>query len=479
MAEGRTAAALTHPNIVSIYAADVWNGRPAIVMELIRGETLRKVLDGGRLDPHQARYLLDQLLDAVQYAHEHGVIHRDIKPDKVFVTSEGLVKLADFGIARVNSPEMTMGTTAGMVLGTPGYMSPEQAKGAPVDTRSDIFSVGVVAYEMFAGYNPFVLATPSDTLAILYRVVNENPAPLSEAIANGLPVDPRPAIMAALSKDPDRRPQTAAEFKALLNAEPRRAKAWIPLAIVGLVAAVSLGVLFISSLSGVQGGGAAGGASAALVEGTDDAEESDPKTDETDATEQQSQSEDDSAADETAGTEERDEPEDDDSLDAAVLLENATASMAYEGHTYALFEFNANWNTARTACEDLGGHLVTVSSADGQEALTGLLQEGTRNSYWLGGHVDGDHEWMWVNGEPFVYSNWAEGAPDNWGPDGPIEDGSVVEECVGVYRVQNPKAEVHETGTWNDLKSDGTCYGEEFFGPDNVGYICEWDSELT
>ena len=66
-----------------------------------------------------------------------------------------------------------------------------------------------------------------------------------------------------------------------------------------------------------------------------------------------------------------------------------------------------------------------------------------------------------------------------WGPDGPIEDGSVVEECVSVYRVQNPKAEVHEAGTWNDLKSDGTCYGEEFFGPDNVGYICEWDSEPT
>ena len=124
VAEGRTAAKLNHPGIVSIYAADVWDGRPAIVMELVDGSTLSDLLTVGALPPKAALNILDQLLDAVGYAHAHGVVHRDIKPDNIFVTKTGIVKLADFGVAHVDRGTKHA-TLAGTVLGTPGYMSPE------------------------------------------------------------------------------------------------------------------------------------------------------------------------------------------------------------------------------------------------------------------------------------------------------------------------------------------------------------------
>ena len=290
VSEGRTQASLSHPNIVTIYAADVWESRPAIVMELVDGETLASRLARGPMTAAEALPILEQLLDAVGYAHAHGVVHRDIKPENIFITRSGLVKLADFGIARVESSTATMGTVAGMVLGTPGYMSPEQATGATVDARSDLFSVGVVAYEMLSGANPFG-AGLTDTTTLIYRIVHEPASDLPDDVAVGIPSDMRPAIMCALAKDPNDRPQSAAEFLDILHGQamPRTARAqlrndtrmnyaspappvtaaasqrqgslpsWLPYALVAAVAAVVFAFVLSSALGGGHGGGAAGG----------------------------------------------------------------------------------------------------------------------------------------------------------------------------------------------------------------------------
>ena len=244
-------------------------------MELVDGETLTSLLEGGPLSPPEALAVLDQLLDAVGYAHERGVIHRGIKSDNVFITREGTVKLADFGIARVDGSASTA-TVAGTVLGTPGYMSPEQATGAPVDVRSDLFSVGVLAWELLAGRNPFGAGEGADAPTIIYRIVHEPAPELPESASAGLPADMRPAIMAALSKDPAARPQSAAEFRAMLRQQApipvstmvpsipstarvaparRGAPAWLPYVAVATVALVALGMLLANATSG--GGGTA------------------------------------------------------------------------------------------------------------------------------------------------------------------------------------------------------------------------------
>lgn len=275
--EGKTAARLQHPGIVTIYAADVYDGRPAIVMELVDGATLSDLLERGPLGPESSLDALDQLLDAAAYAHGKGVIHRDIKPDNIFVDQEGHIKLADFGIAHVDDASTTKATVVGSVLGTPGYMSPEQATGAPVDARSDLFSIGVVGYEMLSGHNPFGAGDGTDSTTLLYRIVHEPAPTLPDASTAGLPADLRPAIMAALEKNPDDRPQTAADFKAMLHggAVPTKTSVhtslsggssfgkastpkWLPYAIAGVACVVALTVLFgVFSLGGGGGGGSA------------------------------------------------------------------------------------------------------------------------------------------------------------------------------------------------------------------------------
>jgi serine/threonine protein kinase len=210
--EGKAAAKLNHPGIVTIHAADVFDGRPAIVMELIDGETLSAVLDRGPLEIESAMAVLDQLLDAVAYAHERGVVHRDIKPDNVFVTRDGRVKLADFGIAHVGESS-TLKTQAGTVMGTPGYMAPEQVTGDPVDARTDVFAIGAIAHEMLGGRNPFGATDGATPTTIMYRIVHEQSAPLPTDIATPL----SNAVRRALAKDPRRRYQSAVEFRVALR----------------------------------------------------------------------------------------------------------------------------------------------------------------------------------------------------------------------------------------------------------------------
>lgn len=210
--EGQAAAKLNHPGIVTVYAADVFDGRAAIAMELIEGETLGSILERGALSYESAIAVLVQLLDAVGYAHSRGVVHRDIKPDNLFITPDGRLKLTDFGIAHVGASAAL--TQAGTIMGTPGYMSPEQITGDISDSRSDIFAIGVIAFELVTGTNPFGATDGVAPTTVMYRVVHEEtPNP-----AHHVGIDSHAAlvIQTAMAKDPAARFQTAESMKAAL-----------------------------------------------------------------------------------------------------------------------------------------------------------------------------------------------------------------------------------------------------------------------
>ncbi len=216
--EGKAAAKLNHPGIVTIHAADIYDGRPAIVMELIEGETLGAILDRGALQPAVALAVLDQLLDAVGFAHSRGVVHRDIKPDNIFVTPDGRVKLTDFGIAHVGTTAAL--TQAGTIMGTPGYMAPEQVTGQPVDARADLFAIGVIAYEMLTGQNPFGATSGEAATTIMYRIVHESAPALPADVLAGIALDLAGVISVALAKDPTNRFVDANAFRTALAGGP-------------------------------------------------------------------------------------------------------------------------------------------------------------------------------------------------------------------------------------------------------------------
>lgn len=208
--EARAAARLNHPGIVTIYSTAVHDEHPVIVMELIDGPTLSQVLKNGKLTARQTHAVMSQLLDAVGYAHTHGVVHRDLKPDNIFITREGSIKLADFGIAHVAASASL--TRQGAALGTPAYMAPEQIKGHPTDARVDVFALGVIAYECLTGANPFGSASSTHYVTIINRIINEPIAPLAtdDALAGPL----TPVVAQALSKEPDDRFENATAMLA-------------------------------------------------------------------------------------------------------------------------------------------------------------------------------------------------------------------------------------------------------------------------
>lgn len=170
--EARSAGRLSHPGIVTIFDADEQDGVAYITMELVEGHSLADA-SIAELDLAERLEVISDFLSmagsALDYAHERGIVHRDIKPANIMVTSRG-IKIMDFGVARISSSELTQ---TGTVLGTPNYMSPEQVRGAPVDGRSDQFSLGVIVYELLTGAKPFDAGNLNSTL---YRIVNENPA---------------------------------------------------------------------------------------------------------------------------------------------------------------------------------------------------------------------------------------------------------------------------------------------------------------
>jgi serine/threonine protein kinase/Tfp pilus assembly protein PilF len=222
--EARSASALNHPNILTVYEIGAEGNRQFIATEFIEGMTLRASLARGRMNPHVAVEIAVQVASALAAAHEAGVVHRDIKPENIMLRPDGYAKVLDFGIAklteqRMGSDDHTGETTAmlqtrlGLVLGTACYMSPEQARGQKVDARSDIWSLGVVLYEMVAGSPPFRGETPSDCIA---SILTREPQPLSGVLPD-VPVELESILQQALRKNCAERYQTIKEMLADLR----------------------------------------------------------------------------------------------------------------------------------------------------------------------------------------------------------------------------------------------------------------------
>jgi serine/threonine-protein kinase len=215
--EAETAAQLSHPNIVPIYSVDERDGIVYFVMALVEGENLAvKLHANGALSPGEARRIMLEVTHALAYAHERGVVHRDIKPDNILIQSgDGRVLVTDFGIARaVTEGADSRLTATGMAIGTPAYMSPEQSTGdRQIDGRSDLYSLGVVGYQMLVGDPPF--EAPS-TPALLVKHLSERPEPIIQR-RRGVPPDLERAVMLLLEKDPDLRFPSASALAAALE----------------------------------------------------------------------------------------------------------------------------------------------------------------------------------------------------------------------------------------------------------------------
>jgi predicted Ser/Thr protein kinase len=278
--EAQAAAALNHPNVVSVFDTGDDGQAHYIVMEYVPGQTLADVLKReGPLDPDRAAGIAEDVATALQAAHERGLVHRDVKPGNVMIDPEGRTKVMDFGIARAAADDTL--TQTGAVLGTAAYLSPEQARGDPVDARSDIYSLGAVLYEMLTGRPPFTGDSP---VAIAYAHVNDPPDPPS-AHRPGVPPELEAVTMRALAKDPNDRYGSAGEFRDALAAArgagvstepigaaagdtavmpapgatapvstepvgpPRRAS-WLPLALIAAAVLAVAGILALSLTGG-------------------------------------------------------------------------------------------------------------------------------------------------------------------------------------------------------------------------------------
>jgi eukaryotic-like serine/threonine-protein kinase len=225
--EAQSAASLNHPSIVAVYdtGEDMATGVPVpyIVMEFVDGRTVRDLLqDGHRLLPERSLEIIDGVLRALDYSHQAGIVHRDIKPGNVMVTRNGDVKVMDFGIARAMSDAQATMTQTAQVIGTAQYLSPEQARGERVDSRSDLYSTGCLLYELLTGRPPFTGDSP---VAIAYQHVRENPVPPSR-VDPDVPAWADAIVLKAMAKSPADRYQTAADMRADLQ----RAASGLPVA---------------------------------------------------------------------------------------------------------------------------------------------------------------------------------------------------------------------------------------------------------
>ena len=215
--EALATAALNHPNILAVFDIGTSEGSPYVVSELLEGETLRERVRTGPIAVRKALDYALQIAHGLAAAHEKGIIHRDLKPENLFVTKDGRVKILDFGLAKLTQaesgshtslPTATHGTEAGMVLGTAGYMSPEQVRGKAVDPRSDIFSFGAILYEMLSGKRAFHGDTPADTMS---AILKEDPPELNETNRTVSPALER-IVQHCLEKNPEARFHSASDI---------------------------------------------------------------------------------------------------------------------------------------------------------------------------------------------------------------------------------------------------------------------------
>ncbi|MGP3734731.1 protein kinase domain-containing protein [Streptomyces sp. GDS52] len=216
--EAQSVAGLNHHAIVAVYDSgeDTVGGQavPYIGMEIVEGRTIRDLLLNAEAPgPEQALIIVSGVLEALAYSHQHGIVHRDIKPANVIITHNGAVKVMDFGIARAMHGASTTMTQTGMVMGTPQYLSPEQALGKAVDHRSDLYATGCMLYELLALRPPFTGETP---LSVVYQHVQDIPTPPSE-VSDASPPELDGLVMRSLAKEPDDRFQTAEEMRGLIQ----------------------------------------------------------------------------------------------------------------------------------------------------------------------------------------------------------------------------------------------------------------------
>jgi tetratricopeptide (TPR) repeat protein len=264
--EAKAVAALDHPNILALHDLGTHEGAPYLVMELLEGESLRERLRGGALPARKSVEIGVQIAQGLAVAHEKGIVHRDLKPENVFVTKDGHVKILDFGIAKLAAPRTTEelarattvveATAAGILLGSVGYMSPEQVRGQAVDQRSDIFSFGCVLYEMLSGKRAFAEATVADTLS---AILSKDPPPLPRP-DGGFPPPLEAIVNQCLEKQPEDRFSSAHDLALTLRScisqereavrapEPRpnrRMPRWMVLGAGGLVAAGAVALVLV------------------------------------------------------------------------------------------------------------------------------------------------------------------------------------------------------------------------------------------
>src|SRR6266481_2385482 len=222
--EARAAAALSHPNILSIFDIGDNQGAPYVVSELLEGETLRDRLRNGPLPARKAIDYAGQMARGLAAAHEKGIVHRDLKPENLFLTHDGRAKILDFGLAKLTHPEagdssgdaptQQVGTDAGTVMGTAGYMSPEQVRSKPADSRSDIFALGAILYEMLSGKRAFHGDSSADTMS---AILKEDPPELAETNRNVSPALER-IVRHCVEKNPSERFQSVRDVAFNLEA---------------------------------------------------------------------------------------------------------------------------------------------------------------------------------------------------------------------------------------------------------------------
>jgi eukaryotic-like serine/threonine-protein kinase len=222
--EAQAAAALNHPNILAVHQFGAFEGAPYLVSELLEGSTLRQLLQRGPIPVRKAIDYGVQIAHGLAAAHEKGIVHRDLKPENLFVTKDGRVKILDFGLAKLiqrrpdpdgTAPTLTVGTDPGIVMGTAGYMSPEQVRGQTVDYRTDIFAFGAILYEMLSGKRAFQRSTSAETMT---AILNDEPPSIISQVVQTAPPGLQRVIHRCLEKNPEQRFQSASDLAFALEA---------------------------------------------------------------------------------------------------------------------------------------------------------------------------------------------------------------------------------------------------------------------
>lgn len=252
LAEAKVLGRLDHPNIVRVYNVDVDDGRVYIAMEFIEGEPLSEILQRRRFSPEEIIKLGAEIAEALDYAHQKGIIHRDIKPGNILIRPDERIKITDFGIAHIEDPLASVKTQAGEILGTPAYMSPEQVMSKPIDGKSDLFSLGIILYELSTGNRPF----RGENLPAIFNSITQtnptDPADVNPVIPKGL----SRIIVKCLRKIPDERFHTGKSLAEALRSclLERESAAVVGQSVSRRYRKVVLSMLAIVILLGIGGG---------------------------------------------------------------------------------------------------------------------------------------------------------------------------------------------------------------------------------